>query len=82
MVCADLALLPFLCEDVTDQCLLKNFLFDQEMPQTSCWKGLVVLCPKEKKKVHENKVITSRLFVINECHCVKPVATKVLHQKH
>lgn len=50
MVCADLALLPFLCEDVTDQCLLKNFLFDQEMPQTSCWKGLVVLCPKEKKK--------------------------------
>lgn len=60
---ADLALLPFLCENITDQCLLKSFLFDQEMPQTSGWKGLVVPCPKEKKKVDENKVITNRLFV-------------------
>lgn len=45
---ADLTLLPFLSEDVTDQSLLKSFLFDQEMPQTSSWKGLVVLCPESK----------------------------------
>lgn len=56
---ADLALLPFLCEDVTDQRLLKNFLFDQEMPQTSGWKGLVVLCPgrQKKKNADRNEVI-------------------------
>lgn len=45
---ADLALLPFLGKNVTDQSLLKNFLFDQEVPKTPGWKGQVVLCPEGK----------------------------------
>lgn len=47
MWAAHLTLLPFLSEDVTDQSLLKNFLFDQEVPKTSSWKGLMVLCPEK-----------------------------------
>lgn len=53
LVSTDLTLLSFLSKDVTDQRLLKNFLFDQEMPKTSGWEGLVVLCP-EKEKIKKN----------------------------
>lgn len=42
---ADLTLLPLLGEDVTDQSLLEDFLFDQEVPQPSSGEGEVVLCP-------------------------------------
>lgn len=42
---ADLTLLPLLGEDVSDQSLLENLLFDQEVPQASSWEGEVVLCP-------------------------------------
>lgn len=48
---ADLTLLPFLSKDVTDQSLLKNILFYQEMPKTSGWKRLVVLCPKKNNNM-------------------------------
>lgn len=57
MWAADLTLLPFLGKDVTDQRLLKNFLFDQEVPKTSGWKRLSVLCP-EKKCMDKNKLVT------------------------
>lgn len=46
MQAADLTLLPFLSEDVTNQSLLKNLLLDQEMPKTSSWKRLVVFVPE------------------------------------
>lgn len=45
---ADLTLLSFFSKDVTDQSLLKNFLFDQKVPKTSGWEGLVVLCSERK----------------------------------
>lgn len=48
MLSADLTLLSFLCEDITDQSLLKNFLFDEEMPKASDWERLVILCPGRK----------------------------------
>lgn len=48
MCAADLTLLSFLSKDVTDQSLLKNFLFDKKMPKTSGWEGLVVLRPEGK----------------------------------
>lgn len=41
----DLTLLSLLGKNVADQSLLENVLFDQEMPKTSGWEGLVVLCP-------------------------------------
>lgn len=48
-VCAtDLTLLSLLSENVTDQSLLEDVLFDQKMPKTSGWEGLVVLCPAMK----------------------------------
>lgn len=46
---ADLTLLPLLSEDVADQRLLENFLFDQEMPETPCWEGEMVLCPEREE---------------------------------
>ena len=33
-----LTLLPLLSEDISDKCLLKNFLFDKEMPESFDWK--------------------------------------------
>lgn len=62
---ADLTLLPFLSKDVTDQSLLKNFLFDQEMPKTSGWKGLMVLCP-ERKYMDKHTLVTYE--GIHLCH--------------
>lgn len=41
----DLTLLSLLGKNVADQSLLESVLFDQEMPKTSGWEGLVVLCP-------------------------------------
>lgn len=45
MCATDLTLLSLLGKNVTDQSLLENVLFDQKMPKTSGWEGLVVLCP-------------------------------------
>lgn len=54
----DLTLLPFLGEDVTDQNLLKNFLFDEEMPKTAGREGQVVLCPEKQKHGQKHMVNT------------------------
>lgn len=40
-----LTLLPFPGEDVANNSLLENFLFDQEVPQTPFWERLVVFGP-------------------------------------
>lgn len=63
---ADLALLSFLSEDVTDQGLLKSFLFDQEMPETSGWERLVVLGP-ERRNVEQDLIwMHSGRFNLND----------------
>ncbi len=41
--CTYLTLLPFLCEDVSNQSLLEHLLFDQKMPQTASREGEAVL---------------------------------------